>query len=84
MDYITAIGFAASVLGAIAFFPQLMKAWKTKSTRDISLVMFSIGCVGFLLWLAYGILTNDLPVIIANIVMFIQAFVILMLKLKYK
>lgn len=84
MDYITAIGLMASVLGAIAFFPQLMKAWKTKSTRDISLVMFSIGCVGFVLWLAYGFLTNDLPVIIANTVMFIQAFIILMLKLKYK
>jgi uncharacterized protein with PQ loop repeat len=34
--------------------------------------------------LAYGFLTNDLPVIIANTVMFIQAFIILMLKLKYK
>ena len=39
MDYTTIVGLAAAVLTAIAFFPQLTKAWGTKSTRDISLGM---------------------------------------------
>jgi len=84
MDYITIIGLVAAALTAIAFFPQLMKVWKTRSTKDISLGMFSIFCVGVFLWVVYGILINDPPVIIANFLVFIQAFIILIFKVKYK
>jgi MtN3 and saliva related transmembrane protein len=84
MDYITVLGLAAAVLTVIAFFPQLMKTWKTKSTKDISLGMFSAFCVGVLLWFVYGISISDLPVTIANLLTFIQALIILMFKLKYK
>jgi MtN3 and saliva related transmembrane protein len=84
MDYTTIIGFTAAALTVIAFFPQLLKVWKTKSTKDISLGMFSIFCSGVFLWLIYGILIQDLPVTIANLLIFIQAFMILMFKVKYK
>lgn len=84
MEYTTVIGLVAASLTVIAFFPQLLKAWKTKATRDISLGMFSTFCVGVFFWFVYGILTNDLPVIIANFLILIQAVVILMFKLKYK
>jgi len=84
MDYITVLGLAAAVLTVIAFFPQLMKTWKTKSTKDISLGMFSAFCVGVLLWFVYGISISDLPVTIANLLTFIQALIILIFKLKYK
>jgi MtN3 and saliva related transmembrane protein len=84
MDYVTVLGLAAAVLTVIAFFPQLMKTWKTKSTKDISLGMFSAFCVGVLLWFVYGISISDLPVTIANLLTFIQALIILMFKLKYK
>jgi MtN3 and saliva related transmembrane protein len=84
MNYITVLGLAAAVLTVIAFFPQLMKTWKTKSTKDISLGMFSAFCVGVLLWFVYGISISDLPVTIANLLTFIQALIILIFKLKYK
>jgi MtN3 and saliva related transmembrane protein len=84
MDYITIVGLMAAALTVIAFFPQLMKVWKTKSTKDISLGMFSIFCSGVFLWFVYGVLTQDLPVVIANFLIFIQAFIILMFKVKYK
>jgi MtN3 and saliva related transmembrane protein len=84
MDYVTVLGLAAAALTVIAFFPQLMKTWKTKSTKDISLGMFSAFCVGVLLWFVYGISISDLPVTIANLLTFIQALIILMFKLKYK
>ena len=84
MDYITVLGLVAATLTVIAFFPQLMKTWKTKSTRDISLGMFSAFCVGVFLWFVYGISISDLPVTIANLLTFIQALIILMFKLKYK
>ena len=84
MDYITIIGLMAAALTVIAFFPQLMKVWKTKSTKDISLGMFSFFCSGIFLWFVYGILMQDLPITIANFLIFIQALIILMFKLKYK
>ena len=83
MDYVAIVGFMAAALTVIAFFPQLMKVWKTRSTRDISLGMFSIFCGGVFLWLVYGILTQDPPVTIANLLVFIQAFVIVMFKVRY-
>jgi MtN3 and saliva related transmembrane protein len=84
MDYVTVLGLVAAALTVIAFFPQLMKTWKTKSTKDISLGMFSAFSVGVFLWFVYGISIGDLPVTIANLLTFIQAFIILMFKLKYK
>jgi len=84
MDYITIMGLVAAALTVIAFFPQLMKVWKTKSTKDISLGMFSIFCVAVFLWFVYGILIKDTPVTIANFLVFIQAFIIVVFKVKYK
>jgi MtN3 and saliva related transmembrane protein len=84
MSYVTVVGLTAAVLSTVSFFPQLLKTWKTKSAKDISMGMFSIFCVGVFLWLVYGILINNLPVIIANLFTFIQAFIILLLKNKYK
>jgi MtN3 and saliva related transmembrane protein len=84
MDYITIMGLVAAALTVISFFPQLMKIWKTRSTKDISLGMFSIFCVAVFLWFVYGILIKDPPVIIANFLVFIQAFIILTFKVKYK
>jgi MtN3 and saliva related transmembrane protein len=84
LDYVTIVGLAAAAITVFSLFPQLVKVWKTKSTKDISLGMFSLFCSGVFLWFVYGILMNDLPIIIANFLGFIQAFIILMLKVKYK
>jgi MtN3 and saliva related transmembrane protein len=83
MDYTITVGFVAAVLTAVSFFPQVIKVWKTKSTRDISLGMFLISCSGFFLWFIYGVLTQDPPIVIANILTFLQAFVILIFKVKF-
>jgi MtN3 and saliva related transmembrane protein len=84
LDYVTIVGLAAAAITVFSLFPQLVKVWKTKSTKDISLGMFSLFCIGVFLWFVYGILMKDLPIIIANFLGFIQAFIILMLKVKYK
>ncbi|MEJ2004739.1 MAG: SemiSWEET transporter, partial [Cyclobacteriaceae bacterium] len=58
--------------------------WKTRSAKDISLSMFLLFCTGVLLWLIYGILIEDLPVIVANILTLFLASTILYFKLKSK
>jgi MtN3 and saliva related transmembrane protein len=84
MDTITVIGLIAALFTTISLFPQLVKVWKTKSTKDISTGMFTLFASGVLLWFVYGILVNDLPIILANSLAFVQAVVILIFKAKYK
>jgi len=84
MDYVTIVGLAAAALTVISLFPQLVKVLKTKSTKDISLGMFSLFSSGVFLWFVYGILMKDPPIIIANCLGFIQALIILIFKVKYK
>ena len=84
MDLENALGFTAAVLTTTAFIPQVIKIWKTKSTRDISLGMFSMFCLGIFVWLIYGFIIHALPVILANATIFILASIILIFKIKYK
>jgi MtN3 and saliva related transmembrane protein len=84
MDFITIIGLIAAVFTTVSLFPQLMKVWKTKSTKDISTGMFSLFCGGVFLWFIYGVLVGDVPIIFANSLAFVQAVAILALKAKYK
>ena len=77
------IGFIAAVCTTICFLPQLLKAWKTKSTKDVSLAMFILLIFGVLMWLIYGFLINSMPLIAANGLTLIIAIGILLLKLKY-
>jgi MtN3 and saliva related transmembrane protein len=81
---VTFLGFLAGTLTTISFLPQVIKTWKSKSAKDVSLEMFLIFCSGVFLWIVYGILVGDIPVIIANFVTFILASTILWLKLKYR
>lgn len=83
MNFMTFVGLAAGILTTISFLPQAIKTWKTKSTKDISLLMFLAFCLGVALWVIYGFYTHNLPVFLANFATFILAFSILVCKLKY-
>lgn len=80
---ITALGLIAGVLTTLAYLPQVIKTWKTRSATDLSWSMLIILCSGIILWLVYGFYVHDLPILLANIVTFILASIILILKLRY-
>jgi len=80
MDYIQIIGLSAAVLTTAANVPQTYKIVKTKSTRDISTVTYSMLIVGFVLWVTYGIMREDYPVLIANSISVLVCATILFLK----
>ena len=82
MDYINIIGLTAAAMGGIALFPQVLKVLRTKSTKDISREMIVILACSIFLWLVYGLLISDLPIIIANFFGLIQALIILFFKIK--
>ena len=83
MPFVDFVGFAAAFFTSVALLPQVLKAWKTKSTRDISLNMYLLTSLGISLWLVYGFLISSLPLIAANIVTLILVLSVLFLKLKY-
>ncbi|MAI84945.1 MAG: hypothetical protein CMM91_08455 [Rickettsiales bacterium] len=73
-QYITYLGFFSGFCTTFAFIPQLIKVWKTKSVKDISMRMFLIFFIGVLGWTIYGFLINDKPMIFANLSTLILAF----------
>ncbi|MDN4999391.1 SemiSWEET transporter [Bradyrhizobium sp. GCM10027634] len=77
------IGFAAATCTTVAYAPQAIKVWKTRSTGDISLGMFLVMVLGLLLWLIYGLLSGDGPLIASNAVTMLLAGGILVMKLRY-
>ncbi len=83
MDFIQLIGIMAGTLTSISFLPQAIKTWKSRSAKDLSLGMFLIFTSGVALWLTYGIIREDLPIILANIVTLVLSASILYFKLKY-
>ncbi len=78
------IGFLAAFCTTIAFLPQAMKVFKTRSTKDISLYMFIIFTAGVFFWLIYGLIISDLPIILANLITLVLSIFILIFKIKYK
>lgn len=84
MNPITIIGLIAAAFTTVCLFPQLMRVYKTKSAKDISTGMFMLYSGGVFLWFIYGLLINDLPLILANSIAFLQGITILLLKTKYK
>ncbi len=77
------VGYAAAVLTTLSFLPQVIKTWKTGSTRDISLGMFATFCLGVSLWAVYGFMIGSWPVILANISVLALAGTILVLKIRH-
>lgn len=83
IDYIVVIGLIAGTLTTASLLPQVIKTLRIKETKDISLSMYIILVTGMLLWVVYGILIGALPVIAANVISFILATIVLILKIKY-
>ncbi len=79
-----ALGLIAGALTSTGFLPQLLKAYRSKSTKDVSLPMLLIIFTGVILWLIYGLIIKDLPIILANALTTALISLIIILKIKYK
>jgi MtN3 and saliva related transmembrane protein len=77
------IGSTAAVCTTISFLPQLVRVWRRKSARDISLTMFLLFSFGVACWLIYGLGIGSGPIAAANAVTLALALAILVLKLRY-
>jgi MtN3 and saliva related transmembrane protein len=83
MDITTGLGLLAGGLTTASLIPQVVKIWKTRSAKDVSLKMFIAFCTGVGLWLAYGFIKGELAIIIANAVTLLLGSAILVMKVKF-
>jgi MtN3 and saliva related transmembrane protein len=77
---IEALGFVAGALTAFAFLPQVVKTWRTRSSRDLSMAMVGAQSAGVSLWIVYGVAINSIPVIVSNVVTLTMCLVLLAFK----
>lgn len=84
MEPANLLGIVAGTLTTIAFVPQVVRIWRTRSTHDISLSMFGIFSLGVVCWLCYGIALGSWPIILANLVTLVLSLTVLYFKLVYK
>jgi len=83
MSYIDILGYTAGILVVISLLPQVIKSWKTKSTKDISLLRYVIYVIGLVLWVTYAVIIKNGPVAVMNGLGLVLAVSILYLKIKH-
>jgi MtN3 and saliva related transmembrane protein len=81
---ITIIGTIAAIFTTVAMFPQAIRIIKTRDVRSISLLMYVANTLGIMFWFTYGLLLHEKPIIYANLIAFIPACTILVLKIKLR
>jgi MtN3 and saliva related transmembrane protein len=77
------IGSLAAMLTTLSFVPQVWKTWRTRDVSGISLVMYAAFTTGVGLWLVYGLMLGEMPIIVANAITFTLALLILAMRIRY-
>lgn len=77
-----ALGYLAASLTTLSFVPQAVRVIRTRDTRAISVVSYTMFCAGIALWLAYGLALGSMPIILANAITLVLASTVLALKLR--
>jgi MtN3 and saliva related transmembrane protein len=81
---VSTLGLVAATLTTLAFLPQVVKTWRSRSARDVSTAMFLLLCLGVSLWVAYGLLIKSAPVVVANALTLGLAAAMLAMKRRYR
>ncbi|HND95163.1 MAG TPA: SemiSWEET transporter [Chitinophagaceae bacterium] len=82
MSGVEILGYAAGAITCLAFLPQVIKTYKSKSAKDVSLMMFVIAAVNEAMWIVYGALLNNWVIILTNAV--VLSFSLIMIGLKFR
>jgi MtN3 and saliva related transmembrane protein len=78
------VGYVASVATVLSFLPQVVRAWKTKSVKDLSYMMLGLLITSALLWITYGVLKSDMPIILTNVGTLLLEIAILVAKIRFR
>lgn len=79
----TLVGFIAGFLTTLSFVPQMLRAWRTRSTADLSLTTIVVFAIGISLWIVYGSIIHSVPIVLWNVVTLVLNLGILTAKLRH-
>jgi MtN3 and saliva related transmembrane protein len=82
-EHIHYLGYFAGSLTVLSFLPQVIRTWRTRQTRDLSLGMFALLVTASTLWILYGAIIGSWPVIVTNIGMVVLNGALATAKLRY-
>lgn len=83
MTGVEILGYSAGFITSLTFLPQVVKTWKEKSAKDISLLMFVIAAINEVMWIVYGVLLNNWVIISTNAVVLSMSLIMIFLKFRY-
>ncbi|MCX6316351.1 MAG: SemiSWEET family transporter [Bacteroidetes bacterium] len=85
MTGVDLLGYSAGAITTLTFLPQIIKTWKEKSAKNVSLVMFIIAAVNEVMWIAWGALLQpaNWVVILTNSIILVMSLTMIVLKLRY-
>ena len=78
------VGLVAGFVTTVAFVPQVWKIWKSKSAKDVSLRTYLAFSTGVALWLVYGVMKQEPPIIIWNAITLVLSVAIVAMKLRFR
>jgi MtN3 and saliva related transmembrane protein len=84
MTALDLLGMTAGCISSITFLPQVIKTWKTRSATDISLLMFTFATISVIMWLVYGIILGNIPIIFTNAMVLLFSLIMLYLKYRFR
>jgi len=84
MPFVEILGYTAGAITSMTFLPQVIKTWREKSAKDISLMMFVIAAVNETMWIVYGALLDNWVIILTNTVVLAMSLIMIYFKLSYK
>lgn len=84
MTGVDILGYAAGAITSLTFLPQVIKTWREKSAKDVSLLMFIIAAINEVMWIVYGVLLNNWVIILTNAIVLAMSLTMIYLKLRYK
>lgn len=84
MSAVEILGYSAGAITSLTFLPQVIKTWKDRSARDISLLMFVIAAVNEIMWIVYGALLDNWVIILTNVSVLSMSLIMIYFKLTYK
>ncbi len=84
MDIINLVGTLGGIVSSVTFLPQVIKVWKTKSAKDLSMGTLMFLILNVSLWLVYGVLTKLMPIMLTNGIVLSMVLVLVYFKLTFK
>ena len=78
------VGSAAALCSITSFVPQMVKIWTTRDASAVSLKTYSLTVTCFVLWTAYGVMTEAWPIIAANACALLMSAGVLAMKWKFR